>query len=214
MRVEHWMDAERLAETWMRSSGFPSARMTGGSADAGIDVRAADAIAQVKMETRPVGRPSLQRLVGARGTSTSLRLLFFSSSGYSSAAQDYARSLDIALLTYTAEGVVSPANSHARTIRSARSTPSATSALPSATNVGGILLVALAAILIVPFAVTWGVARFLGASNGWAFASAVALLGLLGVAFVGSMLRSDTKAEAARIAVVRAKRPGPSLFDS
>lgn len=212
MRIEHWRDAERLAESWMRNSGFPGARRTGGSADAGIDVRAEGAIAQVKMEARPVGRPSLQRLVGARGTSANLRLLFFSVSGYTVAATEYARAMDISLLMFTPEGDVTPVNSHARTIRSASADSFGTSSHPAAPSRRDIRLI-FAAILVFPFAVTWLISWTAGASYLWASVSACAVLALLVLALFGWSSQSDAKAEAERLAAVRAKRPGPGLFD-
>lgn len=108
--VRWWKDAENLAAQWMRGHGYPDARTTTGGADGGIDVRSRKAIAQVKMEGKAVGRPALQRLVGARGNNTQLELLFFSASGYTDTAKKYANEMRIALLTYDTAGHVRAAN--------------------------------------------------------------------------------------------------------
>jgi hypothetical protein len=114
--VHSWQDAERLAASWMRSNGFRGAAVTQGGSDGGVDVKAPGAIAQVKRESKPVGRPALQRLAGARGRAQTLQMLFFSSSGYSPAAIEYAGLMDLALFTYTPGGLVSPLNNAARRV--------------------------------------------------------------------------------------------------
>jgi hypothetical protein len=98
----------------MRHWGYSDASVTPGGPDSGIDVVASDALAQVKYETAHVGRPALQRLVGARDEGDPRPLLFFSASGYSSAAVDYADKRRIALFTYAVDGRMSPVNAPAR----------------------------------------------------------------------------------------------------
>jgi hypothetical protein len=101
----------------MRSNGFRGAVVTQGGSDGGVDVKTPGAIAQVKRESRPVGRPALQRLVGARGRAQTVQMLFFSSSGYSPAAIEYAGQMDLALFTYAPDGVVFPLNGAARRVQ-------------------------------------------------------------------------------------------------
>ena len=62
--VETWEDAEHLAAVALRCMGF-EAEVTGPGTDAGIDVAGPEVIGQVKLQARRVGRPELQRLVGA-----------------------------------------------------------------------------------------------------------------------------------------------------
>ena len=71
-------------------------------------------LAQVKFEASQVGRPILQKLVGARGRRTEQRLLCFTGAGYSSHAVGYAEDMEIALFTYTLTGDVTPLNRAAR----------------------------------------------------------------------------------------------------
>ncbi len=58
-------DAELVAAEGMRFWGYADARATPVGADEGIDVTAGTAVAQVKMEGVPTGRPVVQALLGA-----------------------------------------------------------------------------------------------------------------------------------------------------
>lgn len=95
--------AEQMAAYAMRGLGYHDARVTRVGADGGVDVRASGAIAQVKFRGGMTSRPDVQRLVGAAGRQR-LQLLFFSASGYSSKAVEYAIEMDVALFTYTPTG--------------------------------------------------------------------------------------------------------------
>lgn len=64
-----------------------------------MDVTAAGALAQVKFQAVTVGSPDLQRLFGARGHALHRALLFFTGTGYSPRAHEYAASVGIALFT-------------------------------------------------------------------------------------------------------------------
>ena len=52
-------DAEDAAADWMRYLGFPDACRTPDGADGGIDVTSSRGVAQVKLEGKPTGRPSI-----------------------------------------------------------------------------------------------------------------------------------------------------------
>lgn len=110
--ITTWREAEDNAVQWMREHGWPDAQPTTGGADGGIDVRSYAGLAQVKFEAHQVGRPAIQRLVGARGHGTE-DLLFFTGSGYSKAAREYADDLGVALFTYDLTGLVSAFNDEA-----------------------------------------------------------------------------------------------------
>jgi hypothetical protein len=114
--INSWQAAEANGAAWMRFWGFPDARVTESGSDGGIDIRATGAFAQVKREAKPVGRPAIQRLVGARGIDVSRHLLFFSLSGYSQAAFDYAAQMGIALFQYSSVGMMTGVNYKARRI--------------------------------------------------------------------------------------------------
>lgn len=113
--ISSWQEAEDHAVAWMRDNGCGDARPTKGGADGGIDVRSKSALAQVKYEASQVGRPAVQRLVGARGHGAH-RLLFFTGTGYSRTALQYADEMGVALFTYEITGRVSPVNEHAREV--------------------------------------------------------------------------------------------------
>lgn len=113
--IGSWQEAEQNAAELMRSWGFKRVRVTQGGADQGIDVKANGAVAQVKHYRQPVGRPDLQRFVGAAGQS---QMIFFALSGYTNLARDYAQQHKIALFQYTFSGAPIPVNSAARSLKS------------------------------------------------------------------------------------------------
>ena len=110
--VSSWQQAEALATWHMQKLGFDDAKMTPPGADGGLDVRATDAVAQVKHYATPIGAPVIQQLRGAaHGQGAAL---FYSMSGYTKAAVEYANDAAVALFAYNASGVVQPFNHAAR----------------------------------------------------------------------------------------------------
>lgn len=106
--VSSWQQAEALAVWHMQKLGFDDAKMTPPGADGGLDVRATDAVAQVKHYATPIGAPVIQQLRGAaHGQGAAL---FYSMSGYTKAAVAYANDAAAALFTYNESGVVQPLN--------------------------------------------------------------------------------------------------------
>ncbi|MEU8241861.1 restriction endonuclease [Actinoplanes missouriensis] len=107
-----WKAAEEIARAHMQGIGFPDARLTGGGRDGGVDVASAMAVAQVKMLALPVGAPPVQQL---RGTRPELaHHLFYSTSGYTSAAQIAAAESGVSLFTIDTAGRVEAVNDGAR----------------------------------------------------------------------------------------------------
>ncbi len=109
-------EAEELAAGHMRGLGFVDATATGAGADGGLDVYSTDAVAQVKLHFKPIGRPDLQRLFGARAHGTTKAMLFYSFAGYSDAALKYADSVQMALFTFDMNGKVTECNETAQLI--------------------------------------------------------------------------------------------------
>ena len=103
--------AEELAAAHMRQLGFLDAKRTKAGADGGIDVVSADAVAQVKFLSHPVGSPDVQRLKGAAHEVE--HAIFYSSSGYSEAAATWAQGAGVALFAYDTRNSVSPVNAAA-----------------------------------------------------------------------------------------------------
>lgn len=108
-----WQEAEALAVRYMRALGFADAQQTSAGADGGIDAvsPAHRAAAQVKHYAAFVGRPEVQKLVGA--ASLFSERLFFTSSGYTAAAAEYAEAHDVALFTYDINDIVTPCSTRA-----------------------------------------------------------------------------------------------------
>jgi hypothetical protein len=113
-------DAEVCAQEWMRYLGYRDAKVTQQGADRGIDVISESAVAQVKFwTTKKVGRPDIQMLKGAARGKTAL---FFSLSGYSGPAFEWANEEGVALFVFGNMGSVHAFNKHAERIeRAARS---------------------------------------------------------------------------------------------
>lgn len=101
--IKDWQDAEVAAARHMRDRlGYTDATTTGPGTDDGIDVRAFHSVAQVKRQVKPVGQPDVQRLVGA--AESGVDILFYSWSGYSAKAVDYATSRGVALFRFDPPG--------------------------------------------------------------------------------------------------------------
>ena len=115
--ISTFQQAEENAARWMRDAGFNDAMVTPGGPDGGVDVVSIRAIAQVKFETRPVGRPPLQRLYGV-ATAEGKKPLFFSNSGYTRQASAWADTVGIATFTYDRHGAVQPESRAARVLKS------------------------------------------------------------------------------------------------
>lgn len=111
--IGSWQDAESVAAAHMREAlGFSDASTTGAGTDNGIDVASLFAVAQVKHLSAAVGQPDVQRLVGANeGRKT---MLFYSSSGYSRQAVDYADRAGVALFRFEPPGAPVPIGLHAQ----------------------------------------------------------------------------------------------------
>jgi hypothetical protein len=108
-QISSWQEAELNARDWMLAWGYADAMVTAPGSDAGIDVTATGALAQVKFEAAQVGRPQLQRLVGARARNDA-QLFFFTGAGYSPQAIEYADHMHIALFRYSLDGRMTPMN--------------------------------------------------------------------------------------------------------
>ncbi|MFC4374066.1 HipA domain-containing protein [Nocardia halotolerans] len=106
-------EAEQNAAARMRAMGFRDAEVTPNGADGGVDVRTASALAQVKWRGAVVSRSDVQKLVGARGDDVGKHLLFFTASGYSAYAVEYADRHRIALFIYEPHGEISVKNATA-----------------------------------------------------------------------------------------------------
>lgn len=96
-----WQLAEELAATELRRRGFHDAQRTPPGADGGFDVEGRGVVAQVKYLAAPVGREAIQRLAGAN--THKARMAFFSRSGYTRTAREFADAADVALFTLSVD---------------------------------------------------------------------------------------------------------------
>ncbi len=126
--------AEQMAAHAMRRMGYSDALETPVGPDGGIDVQATGAIAQVKWRSAQTGRQEVQALVGARGLDHHLELFFFSASGFSVKAVEYANVMGVALFTFDVRGAltaVGPAAAGALSRQAEPVPPFGTSSDPS-----------------------------------------------------------------------------------
>ena len=110
-------EAEFLARDWMLYLGAGGSKVSSATRDGGMDVVSAQFVAEVKHHASPVP-PSLVRQIFGVAAAERKRALFFSLSGYSTAAIEFATQTGIALFVYD----------YSRGTLSAKS-PSATQAL-------------------------------------------------------------------------------------
>ncbi|WP_051027388.1 restriction endonuclease [Cellulosimicrobium cellulans] len=97
----NWQLAEELAAVELRRRGFRDAQRTPPGADGGFDVEGRGVVAQVKYLAAPVGREAIQRLAGAN--THGARMAFFSRSGYTRTAREFADVADVALFTLSVD---------------------------------------------------------------------------------------------------------------
>ena len=102
--------------------GYTDAQVTASGPDAGLDVVATAAVAQVKFRQQAVNRPALQQLVGARGPRPGATL-FFSLSGYTADARRYAEQAGIATFLLHPDGSLEAVNAMAQGMTTALVAP-------------------------------------------------------------------------------------------
>src|SRR6202022_1367178 len=83
--IRTFREGGELAAAWMRWMGFEDAHVTIAGADGGIDVVSEQAVAQVKVEGSPSGRPAVQALFGI-AAADGRQGLFFSLAGWTAEA--------------------------------------------------------------------------------------------------------------------------------
>lgn len=112
--------AEEAAADWMRRHGFRDATVMTGGVDTGVHVIASRAVAQVRTSLTPVGPEDLSRLVRDSRAMSGCHRIFFSLSGYSEEAMDYAEEHGIALLVAGRNGSIVPANAWGENLSGSR----------------------------------------------------------------------------------------------
>ena len=146
--------AELNAAEKMRSWSFTDAVATTGGADGGIDVRSSRALAQVKWKGAVAGRPELQQLYGAAAGGPQ-QLFFFSASGYSDQAIQYADQVGIMLMTYDPLGSVEGVNTTARRFLATAGEVPASVETPTDWGLVSILTAALIIVLSATILLWW-----------------------------------------------------------
>lgn len=112
--IRNWSEAEMQTVLLLHRVGFRGAKASAAGSDGGIDVAGAGVAAQVKWHATLVGRPDLQRLVGAAGSGRTL--VFVSRAGYSAPAIAFADQVSMALLTLDVGAVPRALNGYGRAL--------------------------------------------------------------------------------------------------
>jgi hypothetical protein len=92
-------EAEYVAAQWMRYLGGTSCRVTQASRDGGMDIVSDTHVAEVKHHLSPVGVNFVRQIYGT-ATGAAKLAMFFSLSGYTRDAEDFANANSIALFRY------------------------------------------------------------------------------------------------------------------
>lgn len=106
-------DAEFVAAQWLAYWERSEVHLTPPGADGGIDIWSKDTVGQVKLMGNRLGRPALQQLLGA-ATAQGRRPVFFSLSGYSAQALEFANANGMALFSFDRQGTPRAENRAAR----------------------------------------------------------------------------------------------------
>lgn len=113
-----WELAEVLAAEHLRNLGFKDAQRTPAGSDGGFDVEGRGVVAQVKYHAAAVGRPDVQRLVGANRHGA--RSVFYARTGYTQNAMEFAEQAGVALFILdTTTSSAEPVNGTARGLSTA-----------------------------------------------------------------------------------------------
>jgi len=113
--IRTWRDAELVAADWMKYWGYTNVAATAVGADGGIDVVSNEAVAQVKAETSPTGRPKVQQHHGV-AVSKGKTAIFFALGGFTPAARTYADENAILLFKFDLQGEPEPVNTAAHAL--------------------------------------------------------------------------------------------------
>lgn len=106
-------DAEAVAAEWLTHFGLGAAQVTRAGPDGGLDVVTPRAVAQVKMEGLPVGRPVVQQLHGCACVEGKTGYVF-ALSGFTPDAIAWADRAGVGLFSFDFQGQPVPQNSHGR----------------------------------------------------------------------------------------------------
>ena len=120
--IRHNHDGEILAAEYMRWLGFADAQELPIGPDGGVDVRSEAAVAQVKMQATPVGRPELQKLYGVAQAEGQKLPVFFSQQGYGGQAREFADQVGMRLFTFSYNDGVAAENEAAHELVGRRDT--------------------------------------------------------------------------------------------
>jgi hypothetical protein len=111
--IKSHREAEEYAAEVLRALGYGDAVPTPPGSDGGVDVRSQWAVAQVKMEAAPTGRPPLQAITGVARVEA-VDAIFFSLAGYTAQALEWAELAGVACFEFAFDGSIEPRGTRAR----------------------------------------------------------------------------------------------------
>lgn len=111
--IRSYKDAEIAAADWLKAIGLANVRVTPPGADGGVDVVSDQAVAQVKAEMVPIGRPVVQQVAGIASVDQKHGAVF-SLAGFTQEAATWADVAGVSLFRFDLQGIPEPMNRHAK----------------------------------------------------------------------------------------------------
>ncbi len=117
--IRNWRDAEACAAEWMEWFGLGAARLTGGSADGGVDVECESAVGQVKDYGSPLAVGPIREIF-AVGTLAGKLPVIFARAGYTGDAVAWGESAGVAMFAFDLQGTPEPVSTVAHELMAHR----------------------------------------------------------------------------------------------
>lgn len=117
--IRYWRDAEACAAEWMEWFGLGAARLTGGSADGGVDVECERAVGQVKDYGSPLAVGPIREIFAVATLAGKLPVIF-ARAGYTGDAVAWGESAGVAMFTFDLQGTPEPVSTVAHELMAHR----------------------------------------------------------------------------------------------
>ena len=111
--IRQWADAEVCAAEWMEWFGLGAARLTGGSADGGVDVECDRAVGQIKDYGSPLPAGPVREVFAVASLAGKLPVIF-ARAGFTVDAVGWGELAGVAMFTFDLQGTPEPVSSVAR----------------------------------------------------------------------------------------------------
>ena len=113
--IRNWSDAEQSAAEWMEWFGLGAARLTGGSADGGVDIECESAVGQVKDYGSALAAGPIREIYAIAAVAGKAAVIF-ARSGYTADAVRWGNEAGVAMFVFDLQGTPEPVNGPAKTL--------------------------------------------------------------------------------------------------